>query len=187
MNSFVKTALLGLLFLGLLVGCSGQEPSATDRPGVNDSASKPDTEVSGAKIYLYDRGRVTTEILSEKIIKFESNDSTMAYKLDIDVLDSTGQVSTQIVGDSGIIREATGQLYIYGNVVVITEDKSRLETDYLWWDSKADKIKTDAFVKITREDDVITGWGLEADEKLNSYKILNQVSGAVEDPDKLAP
>ncbi len=185
MNSVVKAALCGLLFLAILSGCSSKEPSATDSADLNDSASKPDTEVSGAKIYLYDRGRVTTEILSERIIRFESNDSTMAYKLEIDILDSAGQVSTEIVGDSGIIREVSGQLYIYGNVVVITEDDSRLETDYLWWDSKADKIKTDSFVKITREGDVITGWGLVADEKLNSYKILNQVSGAVKDAKKL--
>lgn len=185
MRSFVIYALSGLLFCLMVAGCTGQDPSTNNASGLADSTSKPDTEVSGATIYLYDRGRVTTEIVSEKIVKFETNDSTMAYRLDIDVLDSLGQSSTHIVGDSGIIRESTGMLYIYGNVVVVTSDQSRLETEYLWWDSKSDKIKTDAFVTITREGDVITGWGLEADERLKGYKILNQVSGAVKDAGQL--
>ena len=78
----------------------------------------------------------------------------------------------------GVIREQTGQLSIFGNVVVITEDNTKLETDYLFWNTTTDKIYTDAFVRITSEDGVLTGWGLEADQRLSSYQILSRVSGS---------
>jgi LPS export ABC transporter protein LptC len=139
----------------------------------------------GARIYLYEKGQVTSEIYSRKIIKFEDKDSTAAYKLDIDIFDSTGAVSTQVIGDSGFIRETRGLVNIYGNVVVVTDDSTRLETEYLWWDSNTDRIKTDAFVRITRGSDVITGWGLDADNRLKDFKILSQVSGTITDPEKL--
>ena len=100
---------------------------------------------------------MTTEIVAEKIVKFEALDSTMAYTLDIDIYDSTGVATANIVGDSGIIREATGNLSLYGNVVVITTDSFKLETEYLYWDSEVDSIKTDVFVRLTKGEDIITG------------------------------
>ncbi len=200
-----------LLVLLLAAGCSTEKNSA-NLTSDSDSLAKPDSEVRGAKIFLYDRGEVTTKIVATKIVKFEAADSTVAYKLNIDMLDSTGRVTTKVVGDSGIIRDNKGlmKIYgnldvnvldtagkvttnivgdsgefhennemanIYGNVVVVTEDSAKLETDYLWYDSFTKRIKTDAFVRITRGKDVVTGWGLDADNKLTRIKILNKVSG----------
>jgi LPS export ABC transporter protein LptC len=145
----------------------------------------PDSELSDAKIYLYNRGQVKTEILAKKIFKFVDLDSTMAYGVDVDIYDSTGKATTQIVGDSGVIREGKGQVDIYGNVVVIADDSIRLESDYLYWLSATEKIQTDAFVKITiGEDMVVTGWGMEADQDLFPFRILNQVSGQVSGAEK---
>jgi LPS export ABC transporter protein LptC len=127
---------------------------------------------------------VTARVNAERIIKFELNDSTMAYNLDIDILDSLGQVTSNIVGDSGVIREKEAYLNIYGNVKVVSDDSTTLETDYLYWDSRTDRIKTHTFVRIVKDLDVITGWGLDADHKLNSIKILDRVSGEIIDPEK---
>jgi LPS export ABC transporter protein LptC len=167
-----------------LTGCSSDKTSKSNQLESSDSVMRPDSEVRHARIYLYDKGRITTEIYSEEIHKFEDLDSTMGYQLDIDFFDTTGQVMSQVVGDSGVIRENSGQLSIYGNVVVITEDNTKLETDYLFWNTTTDKIYTDAFVKITTEDGVLTGWGLEGDQKLSSYQILSKVSGSAKDVDK---
>lgn len=181
-NAIYILALVALA--ALTAGCSADKSNTSNVSG-DDSLSRPDSEVSGARIYLYDKGKVTSEIFSEKIFKFENKDSTAAYKLDIDILDSLGNVSTHVVGDSGFIRETKGFLNIFGNVVVVTDDSTRLETEYLWWDSNTDRIKTDAFVRITRGEDVITGWGLDADNRLKDFKILSQVSGTITDPEKL--
>ena len=174
-----------MVLIAMIAGCESNQSNGSDVLVENDSLTKPDSEVRGATIYLYNKGKVKTQIVSDKIIKFEAQDSTMAYILDIDIYDSTGQVSTEIVGDSGIIRENQGMLYIYGNVVVLTQDRNKLETDYLWWDSKTDKIRTDAFVKVTTDEEVVTGWGLEADNSLSRYKILNLESGTMKNVEQM--
>ncbi len=173
-----------LLVVGLLGGCNRDETGANTRSADIDSAAMPDSEVSGAKIYLYDGSRMTAEIRANKIVQFDSRDSTIAYQLDIDIFDSLGDVSSQVSGDSGIIHENVGQFVIFGNVVVITEDSSRLETDVLYWDSKTDRIHTDAFVRITNSQGEITGWGMESDQRLSWYKILHRVSGEMSNPEK---
>ena len=173
--------LLLLVTICAISGCSSNDFTKNSQTGT-DSANLPDSEVEGAKIYLYDRGSVTTEIVAERIIKFEAIDSTIGYSLDIVFFDSLGHVSSTVVGDSGLIREAQGMLHIYGNVIVDTEDSAQLETDYLYWDKETQKIRTDAFVRITDKDDnVITGWGMIADRNLVPFKILRQVSGTIQE------
>jgi LPS export ABC transporter protein LptC len=78
-----------------------------------------------------------------------------------------------------VIREKTGRLDVFGKVVVVTQDSARLDTEFLRWNPERDKIETDAYVKFTRRDNVMTGWGMEADSDLGRLKILSQVSGSV--------
>ncbi|HEX2897508.1 MAG TPA: LPS export ABC transporter periplasmic protein LptC, partial [candidate division Zixibacteria bacterium] len=130
----LRTVLATLLVL-LVVGCSSKEKVSSDTDSSGQAGMLPDSELRGATIYLYEKEKVTTEIRAERVLKFEAKDSTMAYNLNMDFFDSTGHRTTQLVGDSGIIRELSNQLYVYGNVVVVTDDKSRLETDYLYWNT----------------------------------------------------
>lgn len=172
--------LIAILLLSVLIfGCSQKTLSEADQAVSPDSLQLPDSEVTIATIYLYDREKVTSEIRAELIRRYESIDSTMAYVLDVDFLDSLGQISSNVIGDSGVIKEQSGKLRIYGNVVVVTQDSSRLETDYLTWDPNSGKIESDAFVKFTRGDNIMTGWGMEADPDLGRLKILRDVSGSV--------
>jgi LPS export ABC transporter protein LptC len=130
---------------------------------------------------------VTSVINAERITQYEVKDSTMAYDLDITSYDSLGQVSSHVVGDSGIIREGSGRFTIFGHVEVNTNDSMHLETEYLNWSSRDDRIYTDAYVRITTPTEVVRGWGMEADQRLRRYKILHQVSGRLDETERLAP
>ncbi len=172
---------LTLIVLALLIqaGCTSEKSSSTV-PASTDTSTRPDTEVIGARIHLYEGSRVTTEVQADRVRRFEVKDSTAAYTVVVDFLDTLGQVTSNVVGDSSVIRENTGHLQIFGHVVVNTKENSVLETDYLVWNPDINKIQTDAFVKITRKGkDVVTGWGMEADKELTHLKILRQVSGTV--------
>ena len=183
----MKSHILKIAFLLslLIVGCTDSNNSTEKITAEFDSINLPDSELRVAQIKFYKKGNITSEILADKIVKFDDEDSTLAYTLDIKILDSLGMATSTITGDSGIIKEAQGAVQIYGNVIVITNDSTKLETEYLWWNSYTNRIKSDAFVRITKNGDIISGWGLDADNKLNSFKILNQVSGEVSDPEKL--
>lgn len=59
------------------------------------------------------------------------------------------------------------------SVVAFNEAGEKLETELLFWDQKKDIIYTDRFVKITTEDQIIQGYGLESDPRLTRRKIKN--------------
>jgi LPS export ABC transporter protein LptC len=168
-----------LLALILLAGCGQKTISEADQTAETDSALIPDSEVLGATVYLYSGERITTEIRADTIRRFEAIDSTMGYILDIDFFDSLGLVNSNLIGDSGVIRETSNTLRVFGDVVVVTRDSARLETDWLKWNPDRGKIVTDAFVRFSRGEDVMTGWGMEADPDLGRLRIVSQVSGSV--------
>lgn len=171
-------AIAALMLSLAAIGCSDRNQADTNASGAD--TVRPDTDMLGATIYMYDRQYVTAEIRAERIRKFESVDSTMGYQLDIDMYDTTGHIVSSLVSDSGLIREQTEDLHAYGDVVVVTEDSSKLFTDSLYFDPKTNLIHTDEYVKITRAADTLTGWGLEADRQLRHLKILRQVSGSLD-------
>ncbi|MBD3332480.1 LPS export ABC transporter periplasmic protein LptC [candidate division GN15 bacterium] len=170
-----------LVMAALILSVACSDPDRTSNDSARTDTLLPDSELTGARIFLYDGERRTAEIVSARIVKFSEIDSTMAYDVDVNVLDTAGEVTTHVVGDSGVIRESTGFMDLYGNVVLTTQDTAVLQTDYLFWDSHEEKIRTDAFVRITKNEDVVTGWGLRANEDLSRIKILRKVSGTITD------
>ena len=177
MTYLLHTVTLLLIAALLLTACSSTEQSS--QTSANPDTLRPDSDMLGATIYMYDRSIVTAEINAERVRKFESLDSTMGYKLHINLFNDQGEVISRVVGDSGLIRESTEDLHIYGNVVVINDNDSRLETDSLYFDPETDSIYTDEFVRISRPGDTLTGWGLQADRQLRGLRILRQVSGTI--------
>jgi len=59
------------------------------------------------------------------------------------------------------------------SVIAVNEEGEKLETELLYWDEKKQLIYTDRFVKITTEDQIIQGYGLESDPRLSKRKIKN--------------
>ena len=62
-----------------------------------------------------------------------------------------------------------------------TEKGDVLNTEQLFWDTKAHKINSEKFVRISTKNQVITGYGFESDEKLSKYEIKNP-GGEIEIP-----
>jgi lipopolysaccharide export system protein LptC len=48
----------------------------------------------------------------------------------------------------------------------------RFESEILYVHQKEDRIFTDKFVKITQEDKIITGVGMESNQRLTKYRVL---------------
>lgn len=59
------------------------------------------------------------------------------------------------------------------SVIAINERKEILETEMLYWDQNKELVYTDRFVKITSEDQIVMGTGLESDPRFISPKIRN--------------
>ena len=117
------------------------QTATNQQDGTKDTLALPDARSGGVKIQQFHRGQVTTEIVADSVNNFETNDSTVAYVVDVDIFDSTGAVSSEVVGDSAVFREGQENLEIFGNVVVTNRDSIIVETEYLRWNPVNEKIE----------------------------------------------
>jgi len=177
--------LCACLFSLIFVSCG--EKAQIQTAGSGDSTgiaiSRPDQQIRNARISLYEGANKTTDVQAEYIEKYEKYDSTLAWKLNVYFFDDSGKQISQLVADSGFVRESINFMEVYGHVVVTTEDSVVLYTEQLAHNTSKDLIETDKFVKIIQRGDTIQGYGLEADRRLRNIKIKKQVSGTLQGSD----
>ena len=85
-----------------------------------------------------------------------------------------------MTADSGVIREKTETLEVFGDVRITTRDSVRLVTTQLAWDPKISKIVSDSLVTARRESDVVRGYGMVSDPDLKNIVFKRQISGQME-------
>jgi LPS export ABC transporter protein LptC len=81
----------------------------------------------------------------------------------------------------GEVDEKTNSLVARDSVVVSTPRGERLETEILRWDPKEERMTTDAFFRLTRGGDLMTGIGIEAEPGLERYRVYHEVRAEVRD------
>jgi len=82
-------------------------------------------------------------------------------------------VNTSLTAKYAIRYEREQKMEARNDVVVVNIKGEKLNTEKLIWDGIRRKIYTDAFVKITTDDQILMGNGLESDETFSEYEIKN--------------
>ncbi len=91
----------------------------------------------------------------------------------LEMYDSAGNISSTISANWARKYDQKQLLEAKYDVVVTDKIENKvLNTNYLVWDEKQDRIFSDKFVKITTPDKIIFGDGFESDEDFSEYKIL---------------
>jgi LPS export ABC transporter protein LptC len=73
----------------------------------------------------------------------------------------------------GKVNDLTKDMFAIDSVVALNDSGTVLKTSELMWRNSNQKITTDKFVTITSPKQTIQGYGLESDQHLENYKILN--------------
>ncbi len=163
-----------------LTGCStGDDIKSADQPDSTVAIVRPDQMLLNARITLYDGSLRTTDLFADSIEKYEKSDSSLAWNLIVHFFDSLGQEVSNLEADSGLVREKTNFMEVFGNVVVRTSDSAVLHTEQLAYNAELDSITTDKFVHIVQQGDTIKGYGMVADKELKKIRILRQVTGTL--------
>jgi LPS export ABC transporter protein LptC len=166
-----------LIFLLLLFFACSKEKSQTPAPQVN----VPDQVMENSTITFSEKGIRSTVIWAKYIEVYEKLDIKKAKQVRADFYDQEGNHTSVLVADSGMIQERKHNFEALGDVVVTTDEGIKLQTQSLRWNPEITKIVTDDFVTITKERNVITGYGLEADQQLKHIVIKKQVQGKITD------
>jgi LPS export ABC transporter protein LptC len=153
----------------------------TPKPTPQQAAGKvPDSILEHATIIMTSAGLKRAVMLADTLYIFEKEDSSTAIAVKVDFYNDSGQFQSTLTANRGLVRQKGEAFTVWGDVVV-ANDTSRLETQSLDWDAKRGLITTNDFVKFQRRDDLITGYGMEADSKLENVRILRDVKGRISD------
>jgi LPS export ABC transporter protein LptC len=131
-----------------------------------------------------DSGRITSKLITPLMLDF-TNREAHPYKefptgIKIINFENKGADSVTIIGDYALSYEKTSISEIKGNVVVINHtDKSRLETEQLFWDQKTKYFVSEKAFMLTKENDTIYGIGFESKEDLTKH-LAKKTTGKLE-------
>ncbi len=109
----------------------------------------------------------------------------MKEGIHIEFYNGDGSISSELTANYAISYENEKVMEARNDVVVINEKGDKLNTELLIWEEGKETIHipTSEFVKITTEDEIIHGYGLEANQDFSKYKITN-ISGIIKIKDE---
>ncbi len=115
-------------------------------------------QVSNMSVQLYQGGQKSTMLTADHALMATGN---------------PGKNDPPLEPMSGVVL-SSGDMFLNGNVVVVSTDGSRLQTDWVRYSVQDRIIRSSAPVSVEREDSITTGKGLEATADLSRMKIFNQ-------------
>lgn len=148
------------LFVVLVTGTLIVRSRANRVEPMEPVTSKADYRIKEVQLEE-ESGNVRWKLVADQAEIFEGEGRTSLRRPVVDI--QQPQRTWRARGDEGDVRQATKDLELRKNVVVVSSDGLRLETSVLRWQAGAKRLWTDAPVKITRAGTVIEGSGLEVD------------------------
>lgn len=126
-----------------------------------------------------EEGERRLEITAPSLKSWNKNPRKTEFTEGLKVAFYNGRKNTSnLTADYGENHEQKKELIVSGNVLFINDKGEQLETEELIWFEKTAKIIAEDWIKITTPNEIITGYGLEADEDFSNYTISN-ISGIV--------
>ena len=167
-------------FLAVVIGCGdSQEPVRTATSGAK-TGRVPEQQFFGYRLIESEAGVRQWILQSEKMLKYAGERDVHLVTLRMDFFKGGDHFSV-LTADSGLADLTTKDIHTWGNVVVVTDDERRLETEELYFNNETQLIHNDVFNRFTRDGDVLTGIGLEATPDLEYIEIKQEVAVEVED------
>jgi LPS export ABC transporter protein LptC len=173
---FRLIAILPVIFI-LLSACEKKN----DKIPKADLLNLPSLSTRDLKTVYSDSGK-TELILKTPLIEQFDNSGQPYYEfklgIHVDVYDGKTEPTGSVTSKYAKYTKSTNLWELKDSVVVINENKDKLETEILFWDQTKDLIYSDRFVRFTNEDQIVMGTGFESDPHLRKRKI-KQVSATI--------
>ncbi len=180
-----KTTGFIILLVWPFISCtSAPEPPAP--PVIHAEERVPDQESWKATIYLFQDARNRIVLDANHRLYYQADQETILDEgLTVRFFDENGNLSSTLTAERGRIFESSRNMTVHGNVLVVSSDHGRLETDTQSWVEQENRIMTGAAVRLSTARDVVTGEGFEADPNLEEWRILRDVKGRFDRGDEL--
>jgi LPS export ABC transporter protein LptC len=141
-----------------------------------DLLTLPSLTVKDFETIYTDSGKIQMILAAPLMENYNKSDpeySEFRSGIKVDFYDGHKESVASVTAKYAKYTENKNLWELQDSVVAINEAGEILETELLYWDQKKALIYTDRFVKITTEDQIIQGYGLESDPRLSKRRIKN--------------
>ena len=164
-----------LALVAAAIGCRGKASTPAGKAEVRI----PDQEARDFTLTESSEGRRVWTLWASYAAMYNDRSLVDARTVKIDFFNREGKQYSTLVAEEGRVHQRTNDLEARGDVKITTESGVTMETDSLRWINKTGKIVSDAFVRVTRKHDVVTGYGFESDASLEHFHIAREVRAEV--------
>jgi LPS export ABC transporter protein LptC len=178
MRSRIAATLALIFVVALTAGCGDDDTGGPDRSG-----TFADQEVDGFTLTQTHEGRRVWSISAQHALIYEDADRVEMIDLRVDFFDEEGAVRSTLTANEGVLKRRTNDMEVLGNVVVYAADGTILTTEKLTWDERKGKVESDRPFRVTKEADVMTGVGMEADPDLKNIRVKSEFKAYVRTPE----
>lgn len=131
-----------------------------------------------------DSGRITSKLITPLLLDFSNRTKHPYNEFPIGIkiinFDNKSKDSVTITGNYALTYSKTEISEIKGDVVVVNHtDKSRLETEQLFWDQKTKYFVSEKPFSLFKEKDTVIGVGFECKEDLSKH-LAKKTTGRLE-------
>ena len=160
---------LFLFFLVVLFSCTNDPKLVQEF--VSDK--QPIEQIKVAELLHTENGKVKVRMVASRIERFQYIEPSLIFSdhLEVYFYNDSSQLQSTLMADYASIDEGKKIMLAQNNVILISSDDKKLETDELIWDENKNKIYTDKKVKITTGKEVIYGEGFTSTPDFKQYSI----------------
>lgn len=173
----LAATLLATLLCVPATGCRRQQASTPSGVEVRI----PDQEARNFMLTESLEGRKNWTLWAEYAAMYNNQSLVDARTVRIEFFDKDGKRFSTLLADEGRVYQRANDLEARGHVRVTTESGIFMETDSLRWQNARAKIVSDGFVRVTRQHDIVTGYGFESDPSLDHFTLRREVRAEVRD------
>jgi len=168
----VKLIWPGILGMFLALGCDNFNKEMRQVLTEDDTAVEVARDV---EILYSDSAIVRVRVTGPLMHNYTGRDNPRQEFPDgvkIEFLEPDLSVKSTLTAKTAVRRPEKGEIIARDSVIMVTAKQEKLETEELIWSERTAKVFTEKFVKVTKPEEIIYGYGLEADQDFSYWKIL---------------
>lgn len=194
----MKNTGVAALFIGAAILFYACENDIEQIKAFSTTEILPVVEAKNFETLFTDSGQVRFSLKTPQLLRFENDGKDyieFPQGMEIVKYDANRNIISSLTADYAKQFVEEDRWEAKNNVIATNAQGDTLKTEHLIWEEKTEKIYTEEFVKIIREDQIITGIGFTSDQSLQNWEIkqpkgdiyLEMNAGSNNSPGETAP
>ena len=180
-KNFIFISIVGIVLFGL-TSCSQEDLTLSElnlKQNFTSTGTGPEQELKKFNIVQTNDGQKEWELEAKEAKIYEEKKQAIAKNIKVKFFEKDS-ITSILTAKTGKINSESGDMEVEGNVIINSvAEETKIETEKLRYIAKEKKIVSDEFIKQTRPNTIITGYGLEADTSLEKVIIKRDVKTKV--------